>query len=137
MNNWQPSMEMNRRKLFALGVAATVALALPPPAPMLWADGKHDDTDALQDFLNGKRVALAPGAPAHITEDGKLIGGTYRIRGPITVSQSCHVGGRVVAGRDIWEDKNNGHLLEVRLPPRGSSFHFEFLDASELGRLDA
>lgn len=60
-------MQMNRRAFFKLTAGAAIASALPLPgatAPIIYGDGVHDDTEALQALLDGKVVEFADPAMA-------------------------------------------------------------------------
>lgn len=60
-------MQMNRRSFFKLTAGAAIASALPLPgvaAPIIYGDGIHDDTEALQALLDGKVVEFADPAMA-------------------------------------------------------------------------
>lgn len=76
---------MDRRKFIA-GTAMTVAaIAIPCKAstPVLYGDGQHDDTRALQAFVNGEKVIYSDGTPARMA-DG-LRAGTYSVMSVATL----------------------------------------------------
>lgn len=82
-------MEMTRRGLFRFGAAAvlTAVVASAPvaiAAPILWGDGEHDDTEALQAALDGKPVTVA-GERIRILE-GAFVGGVFAVSRTIVVA---------------------------------------------------
>lgn len=82
---------MERRKLLGAMLAAFAApaivraeslMALPPQRLVLWGDGVHDDTKALQALLDGKRVLRPDGSAM----PGPVIGaGSYVLSDTIYV----------------------------------------------------
>lgn len=79
-------MEVSRRGLFKFGAAAVLSAAIAPvvvaePAPILWGDGEHDDTVALQALLDGKPVRVA--GEDIIASSGRLDGGFYLVSAPL------------------------------------------------------
>ncbi|MBR9807458.1 MAG: hypothetical protein GYB49_09575 [Alphaproteobacteria bacterium] len=73
-------MELNRRSFF-FGAGATVIAAAVPvnlkQVPVLYGDGVHDDTEALQAFFNHDRFKVARGNVLH--RQNFLIGGRFLI----------------------------------------------------------
>ncbi|WP_156374691.1 hypothetical protein [Pseudorhodoferax sp. Leaf274] len=81
-----------KRRLFLAGaglglaapavVTASNLMRLAPLPETLWGDGVHDDTGALQSLLDGRPV-FSPSGEA--LPKFRLVGGTYRISGQITI----------------------------------------------------
>ena len=76
-------MEATRRELFRFGAGAVLTVAasrlIGPSSPVLWADGIHDDTQALQAMLDGKPFDIAATAQGVVAIEGYLQGGTYLV----------------------------------------------------------
>lgn len=85
------AMDMNRRQLFRFGAAAVLTAAIAPvvsaaTAPTLWADGVHDDTEALQAMFDERPLIVA--GHRIVARDGMLVGGHYMTTAPITITRS-------------------------------------------------
>jgi len=80
-------MNVSRRN-FMIGAASVVAIVTAPPilkmlvVPTLYADGIHDDTDALSSLLSGGKAQSPTGI---IFEQPVIYGGKYLIEGPVNV----------------------------------------------------
>ena len=93
-------MEVSRRQLFKLGTGALLTAAHAPlvlSLPVLWGDGKHDDTESVSAILNGRPVRFAnPSLEAANAVGGLLTGGVYLLTDTIRVSKrAVHIEGAV------------------------------------------
>lgn len=81
-------MEVSRRSLFRFGAAALLTAAVSPVsnlvAPVLWGDGIHDDTAALQALMDGKPVSVS--GSTIIAREGVLDGGSYLLTNTLRIS---------------------------------------------------
>lgn len=89
---------MNRRDFLAKTSAlAVAAIILPrvaePPIPVLYGDGVHDDTAALQAWFDGRPVMWR----GEVRQGGVIMNGSFRVTGPVDASR-WHARG--VPGRD-------------------------------------
>ena len=88
-------MDMNRRQLFRFGAGAVLCAAVAPlidTRPTLWADGEHDDSEALQALFDGLpfRVARAELVDA---QGGSLVGGTYLVGSTLHIRKKFDISG--------------------------------------------
>jgi hypothetical protein len=79
---------INRRSFIAGVTSLATAIAIAPrvvfakPTPVLYGDGKHDDTEALQAWFDGDRVVYSDGA---VAGGPTLANREFLISGPITL----------------------------------------------------
>ena len=84
---------------------------------VIWGDGVHDDTAALQAYMYGEPVAWASDPLSPFT--GFLRGGTFRITSSLLLSSGSRLGGGHIDAREIKKgsalylpDNCEGALLE-------------------------
>lgn len=103
---------VNRRDFIGRGALAiagiVVAGGLPGrsagPHPVLYGDGVHDDTVALESWMNGQPVIHPNGNPV---DPHNLVGGTYDISRPVSVVSA----GPTATLRDVTIRAGNGEWL--------------------------
>lgn len=76
-------MDLSRRQLFKFGAAAVLSAVVAPAAfgtsaPVLWGDGIHDDTEALQAAMDGEDF-IADGKRVNVAEGFTVTGGIFRL----------------------------------------------------------
>lgn len=99
---------VTRRRLLVAASATTICAgcgfkSTPQDAPLLWGDGLHDDTVALQAFFNGRQVNLADSTIIAVFEDGeaRLSGGFFLISEEIQVPRFAQFRNSVFMSRAL------------------------------------
>lgn len=83
--------------MLAIGAAPVIVRAsslMPlyvPPKLILWGDGVHDDTEAAQALLDGRRIVRTPAGV--LLPAGRLEGHRLKISGPLMVRTENYIGG--------------------------------------------
>lgn len=90
------AMNLNRRSFLQGCLIVTAAAAIPAqalkaleaikPLPILWADGVHDDSDALDAMLSGQPFRTLDGFIGEAAE-GRLVGANLRISRSIIITR--------------------------------------------------
>lgn len=105
-------IDLSRRSFLGGVLAVTAAMSIPivratPARPILWADGVHDDTEALNAILSNTGLAVDVAYDnVRLTTGGfrmldgttirslvHLSGGLFRVTGPIVMGDWTHLSG--------------------------------------------
>lgn len=104
-------MDILRRSFFfglgAVAVAASAGINL-RAVPILWGDGEHDDTDALNAFFRRERVEVAGDV---IIDQNVLRGGTFLTTAPVIIGPEFSGG---VLEHFTVRGKHAGHIFCVK-----------------------
>ena len=115
----------------AIAPVAAKAAALMPSAPILWGDGVHDDTEALQALLDGRVVEFVDASMAQGAgwsgDYFRMPNGIFRTTAPIRMGSEdgpVHSGKVFDGNYSQFNCEGGHHAIELRNFERFSFYNF-------------
>lgn len=130
-------MDLSRRSFLRIGAAGLLVATVERvrvDAPLLVGDGIHDDTEALQAFIDNKPFTLV--RQSLLAHDGVMSGGKFRLTAPLNARGSS----LVAFERNSFILDHGGHGFVLRLDGpdtvRVADNHFQMSESEWPRRLE-